>query len=132
MLIAELAAIIKHNNMDSRHPPQRLPLQCFFPHCQKGFENLGDVQKHIAMSTQCGLYLQKLLQTSLFDWTKKTAPPTNNAMMTTLPPTQPAITLIQHGNIVNDNTSVSLFDNVLFVEDLDVNDNLNTVLPQDQ
>ena len=84
------------------------------------------------MLTQYGFYLQKLLQTKLFDWTKKTAPPTNNAMMTTLPPTQPAITLIQHGNIVNDNTSVSLFDNVLFVEDLDVNDNLNTVLPQDQ
>ena len=84
------------------------------------------------MSTQCGLYLQKLLQTQLFDWTKKTAPPTNNAMTTTLPPTQPATTLIQHDNILNDNASVSLFDNVLFVEDLEVNDNLNTVLPQDQ
>ena len=84
------------------------------------------------MSTQCGLYLQKLLQTQSFDWTKTTAPPTNNATTTTLPPTQAATSSIQNDNILNDNASVSLFDNVLFVEDLDVNDNLNTVLPQDQ
>ena len=56
----------------------------------------------------------------------------NDATTTTLPPTQSATTLVQHNNILNDNASVSLFDNVLFVEDLKVNDNLNTVLPQDQ
>ena len=78
------------------------------------------------MSTQCGLYLQKLLQTSLIDWTKNTAPPINNAMTTTLPGTSS----FQHDNILNDNMSVSSFDHVLFVEDLEVNDNTDTVLPQ--
>ena len=78
------------------------------------------------MSTQCGLYLQKLLQTLLIDWTKKTAPPTNKATTTTLPPTQPGTSLFQHDDILNDNASVSSFDHVLFVEDLEINDNTDT------
>ena len=76
--------------------------------------------------------MQKLLQTSLFDWTKKTTPPTNTTMTTTLPPTQPATSSIQHNNILNDNASASSFDHVLFAEDLNVNENTDTVLPQAQ
>ena len=117
--------------MDSRRPKQRLPFQCPFPHCRKGFENLSDVQKHVAMSMQCGLYLQKLLQTQSIDWTNKTDLPKNNAT-TILPPAQPATTLLQQEEILYDNASESLFDNVLSVEDVDANNNLNTVLPEDK
>ena len=103
MFIAELAVIIKfqtshqlnqskHNNMDSRRPTQWLPFQCPSTHCQKGFENLGDVCKHIAMSTQCGLYLQKLLHTQSIYLTNKSALATNNATTPTLPSFQPGTT----------------------------------------
>ena len=84
------------------------------------------------MSTQCGLYLQKLLHTQSIYLTNKSALATNDATTPTLPSFQPGTTLIQHNNTLNDNTSVSLFDDVLFVEDLKANDNLNTVVPQDQ
>ena len=118
--------------MDSRRPTQRLPFQCPSLHCRKGFKNLSDVRKHIAMSTQCGLYLQKLLHTQSIYLTNKSALATNDATTPTLPSFQPGTTLIQHNNTLNDNASVSLFDDVLFVEDLKANDNLNTVVPQDQ
>ena len=53
-------------------------------------------------------------------------------MMPTLPLFQPGTSLIQHNNTLNDNASISSFDDALFVEDLEANDNLNTVVPQDQ
>ena len=112
-----------NNNMEARRPMQRLPFHCPFPHCGKGFVNLAGIRKHIAMSTHCGMYLQKLLQAPSVDWTKAVQPETAETVNTTTTALESAQPLSGHAN---DNASISSFNNILFVEDMENNENEDT------
>ena len=96
---------------------QRLPFHCPFLHCGKGFDNLGGIWKHIAISTHCDMYLQKLLQAQSVNWTKAVHPKTPNTTTTDFQPAQPPL-----GHVYG-TALVSSFDNILFAEDIDNNDN---------
>ena len=52
---------------------QCLPCQCPAPLCGKGFHNLSQIQKHLAMSTWCGLFVQKILDTQSQTFNKSPA-----------------------------------------------------------
>ena len=57
--------------MAAKRPTQRLPFQCPAPLCGKGFHNLSQIQKHVAMSAWCGLFMQKVLDTQLQSFQKQ-------------------------------------------------------------
>ena len=98
-----------NNNMEARHPMQRLPFHCPFPHCGKGFDNLAGIRK--------------LLQAQSVDWTKAVQPETAETVNTTRTTLESVQQLSGHGN---DNASISSFDNILFAEDMDNNENEGT------
>ena len=59
--------------MAAKQPTQHLPFQCPAPLCGKGFQNLLQICKHVAMLARCGLFIQKVIDTQSQPFNKSLA-----------------------------------------------------------
>ena len=88
--------------MAAKCPTQHLLFQCPAPLCGKGFHNLSQIRKHVAMSAWCGLFMQKVLDTQSQSFQKP--------LTTLLPSTCDTNTHDPYTNLLTQFTDVDVTD----------------------